>query len=125
MAQWKLTDSSSGSPVDFTFPVNPNEFVHPDYTATVKNEQTTATSGSTIMFMGRSPVPKLQFSGSIRSQSQYNDMRTWCSKWNPLVLTDDQGNTWSIVIQKYQPKRVRTANNQWRFNYTVDANVVE
>ena len=125
MEQWKLTDYSTGSAVDFVFPVNPNEFSHPDKTAKVKNEQTVATSGSVVMFMGRNELPTMSFSGSIRTEQFYNDMKTWTDKWNPLVLTDDQGNTWSILITKYSPKRLRKANNQWRFNYSVEASVVE
>jgi hypothetical protein len=125
MAQWKLTDYSTGSAVEYTFPVNPREFTHPDISATVKNDQTVATSGSVIMFMGRRPVPTIQFGGSIRTEQQYDDLNTWMSKWNALELTDDQGSTWTIIITKYQPKRVKTANNQWRYNYTVDASVMD
>ena len=125
MAQWKLTDYSTGSAVEFTFPINPNEFNHPDKQATVKNEQTVASSGSVVMFMGRKKVPTIQFSGVIRSEQFYNDMRTWMGKWNVLELTDDEGNSWSILVTKFTAKRLRSANNQWRFNYTVDANVVE
>lgn len=124
MAQWKLTDYSTGSAVDLVFPVNPKEFTHPDVSATVKNDQTVATSGSVVMFMGRRPVPTMQFGGSIRSEQQYNDLDTWMHKWNALKLTDDQGSTWTIIITKYQPKRRRKANNQWLYDYTVDASVV-
>lgn len=125
MMQWKLTDYSTGTAVDFVFPVNPNEFSHPGKEVNVKNEQTVATSGSVVMFMGRPGVRKMQFGGSIRTQAFYDDMQTWMAKWNPLELTDDQGNTWSIIVEKYTPRRLRKANNQWRFNYTVDASVVE
>jgi len=125
MAQWKLTDYSTGAAVDYVFPINPNEFSHPDYKPTVKNEQTVSTSGSTVMFMGRPELSSIQFSGSIRTEQQYTDMNTWFRKWNPLVLTDDQGSTWSIIVTGYQPKRRRKANNQWLFDYSVDANVVE
>ena len=125
MAQWKLTDYSTSEAIEFVFPVNPKQFTHPDTSVNVKNEQTVATSGSVVLFMGRRPVPKMQFGGSIRTQQFYNDLQTWTDKWNPLVLTDDQGSTWTILITKYQPKRIKTANNQWRYDYTVDASVVE
>jgi len=77
------------------------------------------------MFMGRPALPELHFSGSIRTEQAYNDMLEWMSKWNPMMLTDDQGSTWTVLIKKYTPKRLRKANNQWRFNYTVEASVVE
>lgn len=125
MAQWKLTDYSTGSPVEYEFPINPNAFSHPGKDIDVKNEQTVATTGSVVMFMGRPKVPDLSFSGSIRTEQTYNDMVTWMHKWNPLQLTDDQGNTWTIIIKKYAPTRLRKANNQWRFNYVVEASVVE
>jgi len=125
MAQWKLTDYSTGVAVDYVFPMNPKEFTHPDMSATVKSEQTVASSGSVVMFMGRRSVPQMQFGGSIRTEQQYIDMDEWMNKWNVLQLTDDQGSTWSVVITRYQPKRRRKANNQWLYDYTVDANVVE
>lgn len=125
MAQWKLTDSSSGSSVDLVFPINPKEFSPPNRSATVKNEQTVAGSGSTIMFMGRDQLPVLSFSGSIRTEAFFNDMVEWTNKWYPLTLTDDQGSSWSILITSFSPKRRRKANNQWLFDYSVEANVVE
>lgn len=125
MAQWTLTDYSTGSPVVFTFPINPNQFTHPNKTAKIKSEQTVATTGSVVLFMGRPEMPKLSFKGVIRTEQFYNDMVTWTDKWNPLELADDEGTTWSIVISDFRPERLKSATNQWRFSYTVDALVVE
>lgn len=125
MAQWKLTDYSTGSAVELVFPINPKEFTPPNRKATVKNEQTVATSGSTVMFMGRDQVPSLSFQGSIRTQAFYEDMVEWTNKWYPMDLTDDQGNVWAVLITSFSPKRIRKANIQWLFSYTIEANVVE
>jgi len=124
MAKWTLTDSSTGSDVVWTFPVNPNEFTAPARKATFKQESVLSPTGGTILFQGRDSVVKMAFSGIVNSETFYNELRTQLDKWYTLVVTDDQGSYWDIVIESYSFKRKRTALNQWRYDYEVKAIVV-
>lgn len=120
MAQWKLTDNSTGTPVVFSFPLNPKSFDPPGYAANITQEQTTSPAGNTVLMLGRMQPANGTFSGIIHTASFFSDAQTWFTKWYPMVLTDDQGNTWNIVITSYQPTRLKRAINRWRYDYTVD-----
>lgn len=116
---WTLTDSSSGSPVYFSFPINPNEYSLPTREANITTEAVTAPSGGTILFQGRDSVPRISFDGVILTGAFYTDAHTWFTKRYPMVLTDDQSRTWTILITTFELKRRRSATNQWSFTYTV------
>ncbi len=124
MAQWKITDSSTGTPVDWTFPINPISFTHPPREASISETQAVSPTGGAILFQGRDKVVQLSFEGLTNTQTFYNELNAELAKWYPVVLTDDQGNTWSIVFSKSSFKRVKRATNHWRFDYTVNAIVV-
>lgn len=124
MAQWSLTDYSSGTASEYVFPVNPNQFKAPGREATFKNETATSPTGGTILFQGRDGTRKLSFGGAVNSEAFFNSLSTQLDKYNALVLEDDQGSTWNIVVQSYTMVRVRRALNQWRYDYEVSAIIV-
>lgn len=124
MAQWTLTDNSTGSPVVLTFDWNPNEFEPPGRNTTISNDLTTAPNGQSIIFQGRDQLRRATFSGKVGTETFFNDLDTWKDKHYPLTLTDDQGQSWTILFQSWRWTRVRTANNQWRYNYTAEVIVL-
>lgn len=124
MAQWKITDSSSGSPVDWTFPINPSSFDHPPREPSHTLMQSVAPSGGAIIFQGRDKVTSLSFEGIVNTETFYNELRAEVEKWYPVLLTDDQGSSWSVVFGKTSFKRRKRGSNNWLFDYTVNAIVV-
>jgi hypothetical protein len=100
------------------FEVNPNEFNPPGRQANMHQETVVSPGGNTILFQGRDQVRTGTMSGAIISQSWYNSLSTWADKWNPLVLEDDQGQTWNIVITRFTKKRIRRRND-WRYDWTM------
>ena len=124
MAQWKITDNSTGTPVDYTFIINPNAFTPPPREASISSTQAVSPTGGALLFQGRDKVVRLQFDGLVHTETFYNSLRTQLAKWYPVDLTDDQGNSWSVVFEKSTFKRVKRATNHWRFDYTVTAIVV-
>jgi len=124
MASWKITDNSTGSPVVFTFPISPNKFGPPGRKANIKDESTTGSVGGTIMFQGRDAVPTLTFSGTINSSTFHDNLRAELDKWYDLVLTDDQGAYWNIIITDYSLERIKSAVNHHRYSYNVTAKVL-
>lgn len=117
---WTLTDNSTGSPVVYSFPINPNEFDPPNRAASIANDVGTAPNGIPVVFQGRDRPGQGSMSGLVNSQTFYNDLQTWSSKWYVMTLTDDQARSWDILITNVAWNRVRRANNQWRFDYTID-----
>jgi len=124
MASWTLTDNSTGSPVVYTFPLSPNKFNPPGRDANITDESTTGSTGGTIMFQGRDAVPTLSFSGKITSESMHDNLRAELDKWYDLILTDDQGATWNIIITTYSMERIKSAVNHHRYTYEVTAKVL-
>lgn len=120
---WKLTDNSTGSPVVLEFDWNPNKFDPPGRSANVAEELTTAPNGQVIVFQGRDKTRKATFAGAVGSQTFYNSLNTWKDKWYPLTLTDDQNNSWTILITDWKWTRIRRTNN-WRYDYTATVMVL-
>lgn len=114
---WTLTDNSTGTPEVMTFDINPNSFDPPGRQATIVQEQVTAPNGQTLLFQGRDQTRTASLSGVVATQAFYETLNTWKDKWYPLVLTDDQGNSWNVVIQEWTWTRLRRTNN-WRYDYS-------
>ena len=123
MVQWTLTDNSTGSPVVFTFVVNPSEFTRPGRASNIVNHQTSAANGQTIVFQGRDKIRSLTFKGAVLTQSFFNGLDAEKDKHYPLTLTDDEGTAWTILFQDWQWTRVKR-RNPWRFDYTAKAQVL-
>lgn len=123
MAQWKLTDFSSGVGVDLVFEWNPNKFDPPGRSSNITAEVTTAPNGTTLIFQGRDKLRRSTFEGAVGSQAFYTDLNTWKDKHYPLVLTDDQLNTWDILIEEWKWVRIKR-RNPWRFDYTAQVIVL-
>ena len=120
MPQWTLTDNSTGSPVVFTFDINPREYTPPGRKGRFQTQTTVASGGQAVLFQGRDEVPSGSFTGAVRTQSFYNGIDAEAAKWYPLVLTDDQGTTWDIIITNINWTRLKRATNQWRYDYTIE-----
>ncbi len=124
MAQWTITDQSTGTAVDWTFPLNPYEFDPPGRDASFTDMATTGSVGSTVVFQGRDKVPTLSFTGTITSATFYSELRAELDKWYDVVLTDDQGAEWNVIFQSYSMKRIKSAKNQHRYTYTATARII-
>ena len=117
---WTLTDNSTGSPVIYSFPINPNQFDVPGRTAQIESQTTTGPNGTTVLFQGKDEPPKGSMSGAVTSEAMRLDLETWTDKWYVLTLTDDQSRAWDILITNFSYSRLRRATNQNRFDYKID-----
>ena len=116
---WTLTDNSTGSPVVYSFPINPKEFEPPGRTANIGAEVALAPNGQPVVFQGRDKIGQGNMTGIINSQTMYDDLKEWTAKWYPMTLTDDQATAWNILITDFKWNRLRKATNQWRYDYTI------
>ncbi len=117
---WTLDDNSTGTTVTYTFPFNPKDFAPPGREGTTTQKQTTGTAGASVLFQGRDKAGQGQFGGMARSQQQVTDITTWSNKWYPLILSDDLGRSWNILITNVSWTRVKKVNNIWLHEYTID-----
>jgi len=117
---WTLTDNSSSTPTTYTFAINPNSFTPPNRKASIVQEQTVSAAGGVILFQGRDTVPRGRMSGVVTTQTDYQNLKAEFDKWYPLDLTDDLGQTWTILITDVSWTREKRKLNPWHFTYTVD-----
>ena len=114
---WTLKDYSTGAEETLSFDINPNEFEPPN--RRMRTTTMTTTAGTNLIFGGGDEVASGSFRGLVNSQTFYDNLKAWTEKWWPLVLTDDLGNSWEILIQDVSWTRVRRALYPHRYDYTV------
>lgn len=123
MAQWTLIDYSTGSAVTLTFDINPYKWEPPGRQANLKTETTTAPNGQRIMFQGHDQPSRGSFTGHSITQSFYTSLNTWKDKGYPMTLTDDQGNSWNVIITGWKWTRLKRTN-MWAYEYTCEVQIV-
>ena len=117
---WKLTDNSTGTPVEYQFPINPNSFVPPGRTASITVQTVTAPSGGAIIMQGRDAVSSGSMGGVVRTAAQRDDLVSWTEKWYPLVLTDDNDESWTILITGITWDRLKSTTTTHRLEYNIE-----
>ena len=105
---WTLTDSSTGSPVIFSFPINPKEFDPPARKAGITWMAPTAPNGQPLIWQGLDEPGEGSMAGAVLTSAFKDDLDEWARKWYPMVLTDDLGNAYSILITQISWSRLAT-----------------
>ena len=113
---WTLTDNSTGSPVVLTFTINPYSASYPEGQANLTTDTTTAINGQPIVFSGQDALSVITVDMKVISQAWYESLVTWSQKRNPMTLTDDLGNTWTVLIRKMTFQRLNKISHPWRFD---------
>lgn len=105
--------------------VNPSSGGSPNYTKKITYENTSAPDGKVIVFEGRDEVRKLEFSGTILTEAQFNAFVTWWEKRYQVSVTDDLGRVFSIILESFDPTRERAIHYPWKHSYRVNATIVD
>lgn len=116
---WTMIDNSTGVTETLQFEINPNEFEPPGRRARITTMNTTAPSGTRIFFGGADEVSQGQIRGAVNSASFKAALDTWFSKWWPLTITDDLGNSWDILIEDVSWTRLNRYLYPHRYDYTM------
>lgn len=116
---WTLTDESTGTPVVFSFPINPNDFDPPARKAGVTWMRSTAPNGQALIFQGLNEVAEGQMAGAVLTAQFFTDLDVWASKWYPLTLVDDLANSYEILITGITWKRLNRHTHPHRYDYTI------
>ena len=119
LVRWTFTDTATSD--TYTFEVNPNTGGSPTYPKQFNYQATAAPDGKTLIFEGRDQPQKIEFSGTLTEQSQYDAFATWWKKRSQIELVDDLGRTFTIIIENFTPTRKRNAIKPWMHDYKVSA----
>lgn len=114
---WQFYD-----PVDLTtynWDVNPNDGGSPAVQKSIGSASPTAQDATPIFYQGVDDPQELSFSGAILSEDQYNTLVSWASLDRIILITDDLGREYRVVVKSFDPKRVRRARNPWYHTYSM------
>lgn len=119
---WVITDPATSE--TYAFEINPRDDGSLQYEKTISYKNTSSPTGNTVVFEGRDAPSATQFSGTVLTEAQYNQMVFWFNKRGALELEDDLGRVFTIYITKFSPKRKLSRQYPWRHEYTVDYFIV-
>lgn len=116
---WTLQDLSTSTPATMSFEINPNTFSPPGTKAGITWMRTTAPNGQSLIWQGLNDVPEGKMSGAVNSSGFKASLDEWATKWYPLVLTDDLGNTFNILITAISWTRLNRHLFPHRYDYDI------
>lgn len=119
LVRWMFTDTSTST--SYTLEVNPDAGGSPTHQKHFGFESTAAPDGKTLIFEGRDQPQKLEFSGTLLSEAHYTALATWFSKRSQIIITDDLGRQFTVIIESFTPTRVRSALYPWKHTYKITA----
>lgn len=120
--RWTLTDPQGNTT---TLEKNPEEGGSPEYAKTFTTDGTLEpNAGPAIIWQGQDEVPRSSVTGTILTESHYNQLLTWYRKDAELILVDDLDREFLIVLTAFRPKRP-WSRHPWRHGYTLDWLVLE
>lgn len=122
---WRWEDPTEGT-VEF-MSINPNEGASPNFAKGLTKENTTApgAESNVLIYEGADQPGEFQFSGVILTQEQYEFLRLAWEKRHLVLLTDDLGRIFTLYLETFSPKRVRSKTYPWRHTYDATAVIVK
>lgn len=121
VVRWTFFDPEESE--THVFDVNPSAGGSPSYDKRLVYETTTA--GRALIFEGGEEPQRIEFSGVIYTQEQFEVFATWYAKKNQIQMTDDLGRSFWIFITSFKPVRGFKVSHPWRHTYTVQATIVD
>lgn len=76
-------------------------------------------------FQSPSTPPSVKWGGVVRTQAQYEALRTWVRKPGVVEVTDHLGRTFRVVMQSFVPDRKGRRPGSYRMKYTITAQWIE
>jgi hypothetical protein len=122
---WRWEDPTEGT-VQF-MSLNPNEGASPTFAKNLTKERTVAPGGqgALLIYEGADQPSQFPFSGTILTQQQFEFLQNAWEKRHLLLLTDDLGRIFTLYLESFNPKRVRSASYPWRHTYDATAIIVK
>lgn len=120
--RWTLYDPATDE--TWTFAMNPSAGGSPALVKTLTYQATAAPGGQTLVFQGRQATQTLDLSGTLLTEAEYAFFETAWYVQNQMLLTDDLGRQFWVVITEFSPTRVRAAHHPWKHTYNLKALVV-
>lgn len=123
VVRWTFNDLATLE--SYELEINPSDGGSPQYRKNITYQNTIAPGGRTLIFEGKDEPITLEWSGKVLSQEQHETFVDWFDKRHQILLVDDLQREYMVYITSYEPKRERSALNQWKHTYTMKATVLD
>lgn len=124
MPAWRWTLYDPATDTTRTFLVNPNAGGTPAYKKNLTFVATAAPQGQTLAFQGRADPQYHDVSGTLLTEAEFNFFVAAYNTQNQMLLTDDLGRQFWVVVTEFTPVRVRAATAPWKHTYSLKALIV-
>lgn len=122
---WTLT-STDASPETYSFEVNPKTDAGSfSITKSQNYIESAGPNGQTLIHERVDDPIKVSYSGVLLTELQYDALVTWAAKEDPVILTDDLGQSSSILIDSLEFTRAPRRHYPWRHEFTLTGFVME
>jgi hypothetical protein len=115
---WRLFDLRDHA-VNYTFVRNPSSWtnVYPpnDFT----HDKTTAVDGQPLTWQAAARPWRMEFTGWLDTETEYNDLLFWSQLRRRLWLVDHRNRAWLITIEQFDAQAQVKPNLPWAHKYTV------
>jgi hypothetical protein len=115
---WRLFDLRDHD-VNYTFVRNPaswtNVFPPTDFT----HDKTTAPDGQPLTWQAAARPWRMEFTGWLDTEAEYNDLLFWSQLRRRLWLIDHRNRAWLITIEQFDAQAQVKPNLPWAHKYTV------
>ena len=79
---------------------------------------------ATIVYNQEQQPEKLNYTGRVYTEEEFNLITEWVNKNNPVHLTDDLGRKFEILFEAIAFDRVRSVQNPYKHEYQLTATVL-
>lgn len=121
--RWTLYDPNTSATV--TFGMNPDAGGTPAYRKNITYQPTAAPYGKTLAFQGRDEAQTLDISGTLLTEDAYEFFVAWYEVQNQMLLTDDLGRQFWVLLIEFTATRVRAVHYPWKHTYNAKALIVD
>lgn len=122
---WSLA-TTGASPEIYYFEANPKQ--DGGSLGTTKSPYyavTAGPSGATVLHEAVDDPIRLQYSGVLVTENQYNALLTWFDKEDPVTLTDDLGRSFLVYLDALDYTRAPKRHYPFRHEFSFTAYVLE
>ena len=120
---FKLHDPDSSE--TYNMEINPNDSGTPTMRNTYNYQTPTAGTNGPIISQGVRELRKLDYSGTLLTENQYNQMLLFSAREYPWHITDDLGRKFAVMCESFEPKRIPSISHPWRHDYTWNLIVIK
>lgn len=121
--RWKFLDNNpeEGQSDSYEFDVNPKEMQTLNSEKKITVLGTTAVDGQALLYEGARPPQAWEFSGTLLTKDQYDQMNDFFARRHRLQLMIHDGRLLDIYATGFSPVPKPSTNYRWRHEYTFKA----